>query len=49
MPKETGKVARLELQPISDKLIRLTINTNDDLETIRESFLPMLGRKGRVA
>lgn len=49
MPKEAGKVARLELQPLSDKLIRLTINSPTDVEAIRKSFLPMLGKKAKIA
>lgn len=49
LPKEAGKVARLELQPLSDKLIRLTIHSPTDLETIQESFLPVLGRKAKIA
>ena len=48
-PKEAGKVAHLELKPLSDKLIKLAIQSPEDLETVREKFLPVLGRKAKIA
>lgn len=48
LPKEAGKVAHLELKPLSDKPIKLTLNSPADLETVRETFLPVLGRKAKT-
>ena len=48
LPKKKNQVAQLQFQMISNKVIKLTIKTHADLEIVRNSFLSLLGSRGKI-
>ncbi len=49
LPQKKNQVARLHIQMKTNKVVKLTIKTHADFELVRNSFIPILGAKGKIA
>ncbi len=49
LPKRAGQAAYLQFQLVSGKSIKLTLKTEDDLQVVESSLLPLLGHRVQVA